>query len=55
MSSDNRPAVLQQDMKPIGQPRKPQLSVETALAGLLETETGQEGEQDAATSGEEQA
>lgn len=35
MSSDNRPAVLQQDMKPIGQPRKPQLSVETALAGLL--------------------
>ena len=35
MSSDNRPAVLQQDMKPIGQPHKPQLSVETALAGLL--------------------
>lgn len=35
MSSDNRPAVRQQDMKPIGQPRKPQLSVETALAGLL--------------------
>lgn len=30
MSSDNRPAV-----KPAGQPRKPQLSVETALAGLL--------------------
>ena len=27
----------------------------SALAGLLETETGQEGEQDAATSGEEQA
>ncbi len=27
----------------------------SALAGLLETETGQEGEQDAPTSGEEQA